>query len=308
MGSPMNAGIKTVDPLLTLDMILIAGFLIAVFIAYTRFAGGVKKERSGKPNKFPSPFESKLSREVALDVLVERLTHLQTLKPSWTITEKVVSVGRLQARMTVPMNISGGTERVSFLINLLVSQKGDGSNIEWSYVVMSAVSLVGAEMDLFEDDIYKRTSMEIRIALFERQGEHELADHIKKQLAALPGKGSLEKREHESLFGNPVIDTSPVAEKSQSGAAGAVPKPTTKNPDTVQQKTTDVESVKHGYQFSVDTTTGAPASSASSLRADAGGARNSASAENNALIDCPKCKQKRDPNFKFCLYCGQADS
>lgn len=291
------------DPLLTLDMLIIGAVIFAGLFGFVVVSRNSTKQMKSKPNKFPPSFESKLSKEITLDVLEKRLTHLQTLKPSWSITEKVKSVGRLQARMTVPLNIAGGKERVSFLINLLVTPKqSSGCNVEWSYVLMSAVSLVSSELDLFEDDIYKRTTMELRIAMFEKQGERELADFIQKQLDALPGKGRLETSAPDSLFGEPTMDVISILDRKKAPTPVEVQKASTK------LETPAKESIEHGYEFSVDTTAGAAESSASSLRADGGGARNSSNEENSTLSECPKCKQKRDPNFKFCLYCGQADS
>ncbi|MBC7998493.1 MAG: hypothetical protein IAF58_11145, partial [Leptolyngbya sp.] len=81
------------DPLLTLDMLIIGAVIFAGIFGFVVLSRNSTKQMKSKPNKFPPSFESKLSKEIALDVLEERLTHLQTLKPSWSITEKVKTIG-----------------------------------------------------------------------------------------------------------------------------------------------------------------------------------------------------------------------
>ncbi len=84
--------------------------------------------------------------------------------------------------LTVPYNLAGDNIRISFLMNLLATNKdAGGCTVEWNYVMMSPISSTPLELALLEDEIYKKTTLETRAALFVAQGDAEEAGYLESQ-------------------------------------------------------------------------------------------------------------------------------
>lgn len=168
------------------------GFLFALFFAgivvialgYGVVASKGKRSGAIASAKFPPTFSSSLSSNEVLAVVEARLKTIQSIRAKWKTTEKVEKVGRLQSMLTVPYNLAGDNIRISFLMNLLATNKeAGGCTVEWNYVMMSPLSTTPPEIALIEDEIYKKTTLETRAALFIAQGDSDEAAYLQAQTA-----------------------------------------------------------------------------------------------------------------------------
>jgi hypothetical protein len=152
-------------------------------VVLTTLTGRGKGSRVGISSaKFPPTFSSSLSQKEVLSVVEARLQAMQSIRFKWKTTEKVEKVGRLQSMLTVPYNLAGDNIRISFLMNLLATKRdAGGCTVEWNYVMMSPLSNTPPEIALLEDEIYKKTTLETRAALFIAQGDEELAEFVQTQ-------------------------------------------------------------------------------------------------------------------------------
>ncbi len=184
--------------------------LISFVLVIAIFAviGSVSSHKGGRTTissaKFPPPFSSSLSKQEILTAVVGRLENMQSLRFKWKVMERVDKIGRLQAMINVPYNVSGEEIKVSFLLNLsATAREAGGCGVEWSYVMMSPISATPPEIALWEEKIYKQTTLEIRAALFSAQGDADVADFVQDQAKSAGEKSDREDRalEDKSLQG-----------------------------------------------------------------------------------------------------------
>jgi hypothetical protein len=165
---------------------------------------------------------------------------VQSIRFKWKTTEKVEKVGRLQSMLTVPYNLSGDDIKISFLMNLLASNNpAGGCTIEWNYVMMSPLNHTPPEIAIFESEIYKKTTLEVRAALFIAQGDEEVADFLESQAKPIrkeieihaPSEPLTVAVETPKVAAKP-IKISPPAEKELIDSTNAAPIEEVKTFDT----------------------------------------------------------------------------
>ncbi len=165
--------------------LLVVVIAFVIFLPFLMIGTLVAKSKKGSlisTAKFPPTFNSSLSQKEVLSAVEARLQAMQSIRFKWKTTEKVEKVGRLQSMLTVPYNLSGDNIRISFLMNLLATKKdAGGCTVEWNYVMMSPLSNTPPEIALLEDEIYKKTTLETRAALFIAQGDEEVAEFVQTQ-------------------------------------------------------------------------------------------------------------------------------
>lgn len=300
-----------------MEFIFVIFAMIGVIFALTaagKALGLTNNTIGAKSAKFPPPFSSSLERKEILTVVEERVTNIASLRQKWKTTEKVEKVGRYQAMLNVPFNLSGDNVRVSFLLNLLATSKASGGcTVEWNYVMMSPLNTEPLGLSVIAEEIYKNTTLEIRSALFIAQGDEQEATFLEAQTQ--PGPPSQEQPSAQELL------IQQAAHSNVSEEAGS--SPATKLDDSKSSALPDIvgEELKH-----IPGTTGDPSlmqipdvsSQMPPMVSPPGEIPNtlnfspidplpSSSAPKSAQAKCMKCSQDRDPSFNFCLYCGHTD-
>ncbi len=318
--------------------VIVVGSLLVCFFGMVAVMNAVNRVKGGHVGpasaKFPPTFSSSLSTNEVLSVVEARLKSMQSLRTKWKTTEKVEKVGRLQSMLTVPYNLSGSDIKISFLMNLLATKRdAGGCTVEWNYVMMSPVSYTPAELTVFENEIYKTTTLETRSALFIAQGDMEEAEFLQTQ--AEPSRKPIEIHAAPEPLRVTVkpADVSqapknktPKAEKLSSSQNESAPKnekffvdslpetpdenniPANQQPDIVNEisasvsATTDDSTLMQTPELQSISVSGLP-NPLNFSPPDP----NMSSAAAAPADKCMKCSQARDPNFNFCLYCGHSE-
>lgn len=246
--------------------------------------------------KYPPLFSSTLTQAEVLTAVEERLKTMTSIRAKWKIQDKVERIGRLQAMLTVAYDLAGDDIKISFLLNLLATAKpAGGTTVEWSYVMMAPINKIPPDLDLWANNIYKQTTLEIRGALFSAQGDSEVADFVQDQARAMAPKPepAHERERHiasppESDIEKPVNVEAATSKTEQVQVAAPQPEPV-ENPEEVIQKEED------------------PILQANTLNFLPPNPQFVGSGMNTEQAKCIKCSQSRDPSFNFCLYCGHVD-
>lgn len=289
----------------------------ALFIVPAIFIAMTSKNAKAQANsaKNAPPFESRLSQTEILDAVAERLKNIQSIRNKWSITDRVDNVGRLQARLNIPYNLSGDNIKISFLVNLLAMKKApSGCMVEWSYVMMSPINKTPPEIELWEQEIYKNTTLEIRAAIFSAQDDHEVADFLMSQTNSQlnePRKSSLfDEESHVRTAPKPEVENADRQPKSTPGVektpgAGEVTEVSTPDKTAVVNEVTEVSNPEKTADVNEI--------------ADVSSEQNPLNFQPPALTitpshtaangdTCGNCNQTKDPNFSFCLYCGHTET
>jgi hypothetical protein len=291
------------------------GFLFALFFAgivvialvYGLVASKGKRSGAIASAKFPPTFSSSLSSNEVLAVVEARLKTIQSIRAKWKTTEKVEKVGRLQSMLTVPYNLAGDNIRISFLMNLLATNKeAGGCTVEWNYVMMSPLSSTPPEIALMENEIYKKTTLETRAALFVAQGDSEEAAYLQAQTAT-------QHKEIESR--NDLVQlTVPAADGEVSTTAKQELFEDSHAPKQEVLKNTPVPNELFEDKVVSQPVAAVGTTSDPSLTAIPNTLNFSppdptfSSTASQPDAKCVKCSQARDPAFGFCLYCGHTDA
>lgn len=287
------------------------GVIVALATAGKVFAVSPKKI-GAQSAKFPPPFSSSLDRKEILTVVEARVTNIASLRQKWKTTEKVEKVGRYQAMLNVPFNLSGDNIRVSFLLNLLATSKeAGGCTVEWNYVMMSPFNFEPVGLSVIAEDIYKNTSLEIRSALFIAQGDEEEATFLEsKTQSARPAQ-------EQSSDGD--FSTQQAAKDSKEDNASTATEldnyQPSALPDIVAEElkhipgTSGDPSLMQIPEVSAQMPVAArqPEENTNTLNFSPLDPLASSSGTKSAETKCVKCSQDRDPSFNFCLYCGHTD-
>lgn len=330
---------------------IFAAFLIlsgvCVFALLSAFARPAGNRVGVASAKFPPTFNSSLSQKEVLSAVEARLQAMQSIRFKWKTTEKVEKVGRLQSMLNVPYNLSGDNIRISFLMNLLATKKdAGGCTVEWNYVMMSPLSNTPPEIALLEDEIYKKTTLETRAALFIAQGDEEVAEFVQtqaqpankvietpsalEQLTRAATGGEVSPARTQELFEDSrtkkaelfVDSAAPQQDLREVSSAPKIEVPKKlEAPEVINIPGTPLPDIVGEALKVVAGTTTDPSSmqTPEAQSVSLGGTPNplnfsppdpilssGALAANNAK--CVKCSQARDPAFNFCLYCGHADA
>jgi len=270
------------------------------------FAAYLSKAAKGTPQigsaKNPPPFSSSLNAKEVLAVVESRLTSMTSIRSQWKIQEKVERIGRLQAMLNVPYNLNGDNIRISFLLNLLATEKGAGGcNVEWSYVLMAPFNKTPMEVALWENDIYKQTTLEIRSALFSAQGDTEIAEFVGEQARSAGPKEPSSVTGY--LEGKPLESTAPEHGKKDLQSEEQPLIATASAPVETESATPEIEltTVSEIPMLSAFGETSNP------LNFSPPDPKIFGSSGDSEQSKCVKCNQARDTNFNFCLYCGHVD-
>ena len=292
-------------PFITMVIVILATITATFALMSRKGPGGL----GVKSEKYPPVFSSTLSQAEIVNVVEERLKQMTSIRSKWKVQDKVERIGRLQAMLTVAYDLAGDDIKISFLVNLLATAKpAGGCNVEWSYVMMAPISKVPPEIDLWENNIYKQTTLEIRGALFAAQGDTEVAEFVQDQARAVaPIPAPVEPREKHTASAPEADETKTVKlpkEKAEPQPA-LEPKPThERGPEPVQQ----AEPMQQGQVLQRIDASAQPEESTNTLNFSPPTINLSGNAANSAESKCIKCSQARDPSFGFCLYCGHADA
>ena len=214
--------------------------LVVIILLYGMFASKNRRGLSTNSSKFPPTFSSSLSSNEVLSVVEARLKTMESIRTKWKTTEKVEKVGRLQSMLTVPYNLNGDNIRISFLMNLLATNRdAGGCTVEWNYVTMSPLNHTPPEIALLEDEIFKKTTLETRAALFTAQGDAEVADYlenqappIRKEIEMPAARESLNVAVESPEVAVEAVKISPPAEKQLVENTNAAPIENAKTLDT----------------------------------------------------------------------------
>lgn len=275
---------------------LFFGFLSVMVVMGFRAKSSMKGRVGLNSAKYPHLFSSTLTRAEVLTAVEERLKTMTSIRARWKIQDRVDRIGRLQAMLTVAYNLAGDDIKISFLLNLLAAAKpAGGTTVEWSYVMMAPISKIPPELDLWETNIYKQTTLEIRSALFSAQGDSELAEFVQEQARAMAPKPEPAHERERHIAGSPESDIekpltveAAASKTEQVQVAAPQPEPV-ENPEEVIQKEED------------------PILQANTLNFLPPNPQFVGSGMNTEQAKCIKCSQSRDPSFNFCLYCGHVD-
>lgn len=316
-------------------LIALVVIFLGIIALTTRVGVGTGKRSAIASAKFPPTFSSSLTANEVLSVVEERLKSMQSIRTKWKTTEKVEKVGRLQSMLTVPYNLSGGDIKISFLMNLLATKKdAGGCTVEWNYVMMSPLNNNPPEVLIFENEIYKKTTLEVRAALFEAQGDLEEAQFVQTQTGTtrkeieIPAPREQLKRTPESVEVTPgqkqELFTDKLAQMQELfcdpdaqidapkklAAPAVINIPGTPLPDIVGETlkaadgTSSDPSLMQTPEFQSVSLGGTP----NPLNFTPPDPALSSVAHGASDTKCVKCSQARDPAFNFCLYCGHSDS
>lgn len=324
------------------SVLILGVFVFAVFgpvLLLFRYVSPKNNKLGNAAYRFPPPFSSSLSRKEALDIVEARVTHIQSIRHKWKTTEKVEKVGRYQAMLTVPFNLSGGEGRVSFLLNLLATSKeAGGCTIEWNYVIM-APNFEPSGLSILEADVYKNTTLEIRAALFAAQGDVEEAEFLESKTESpsivLPAAHEALKRdadgldvqnkasqtEKEKLFQDSQTDISANRANATEKVKQETPTFAELRPADEAKQVEDTKPVAAAeipqlqmpeiQMPSIDASFPGlnvqPGEVTNTLNFSPPDPKSSSIAPKAAGDRCVKCSQDRDPSFNFCLYCGHTD-
>lgn len=302
------------------------GFLFALFFAgivvialvYGVVASKGKRSGAIASAKFPPTFSSSLSSTEVLAVVEARLKTIQSIRAKWKTTEKVEKVGRLQSMLTVPYNLAGDNIRISFLMNLLATNKdAGGCTVEWNYVMMSPLSSTPPEIALMENEIYKKTTLETRAALFVAQGDSEEAAYLQAQTATqhkeIESRNDLVQLIVAAADGE--VSTTVKQELFEDSHAAKqevlkdTPVPNELFEDRVVPQPESIEVINEEVQkvAAVETTSETVTAIPNTLNFSPPDPTFSSTAS-QPDAKCVKCSQARDPAFGFCLYCGHTDA
>lgn len=282
---------------------LFFAFLSVMVVMGFRAKSSMKSRVGLNSAKYPHLFSSTLTRAEVLTAVEERLKTMTSIRARWKIQDRVDRIGRLQAMLTVAYNLAGDDIKISFLLNLLAAAKpAGGTTVEWSYVMMAPISKIPPELDLWETNIYKQTTLEIRSALFSAQGDSELAEFVQEQARAMAPKPEPAHERERHIAGSPESDIekpltveAAASKTEQVQVAAPQPEPV-ENPEEVIQKEEEV------IQKEED-----PILQANTLNFLPPNPQFVGSGMNTEQAKCIKCSQSRDPSFNFCLYCGHVD-
>jgi hypothetical protein len=274
-------------PFITMIMVILTTIAAVFALMGRKRPGGL----GVKSEKYPPVFSSTLSQAEIVNVVEERLKQMTSIRSKWKVQDKVERIGRLQAMLTVAYDLAGDDIKISFLVNLLATAKpAGGCNVEWSYVMMAPISKVPPEIELWENNIYKQTTLEIRGALFAAQGDLEVAEFVQDQARAVaPKPATVEPREKHAA-------SAPGAEEAMKVK---VPKEKPEPQPAVDPQPEPLQQIESSTQSEVSTNTLNFSPPDLNLVANIAG---------SAESKCIKCSQARDPSFSFCLYCGHADA
>ncbi len=323
---------------LTFAAIVVIALIYGVVAAKSKRGGAISSA------KFPPTFSSSLSSKEVLAVVEARLQTIQSIRAKWKTTEKVEKVGRLQSMLTVPYNLAGDNIRISFLMNLLATNKdAGGCTVEWNYVMMSPISSTPPEIALMEDEIYKKTTLETRAALFIAQGDAEEAGYLESQTAPQHKEIELPPPPEEQIRPPDLHENSPKQSEELFEDSHSQKPELPKDVNTTHRELFEESSPS---QVEVPTKADAPVvptpipmtsnisgtplpdivgevlkevatvgtTSDSSLAAIPNTLNFSppdpalSSAASSPEAKCVKCSQARDPAFGFCLYCGHTEA
>jgi hypothetical protein len=192
---------------------------------------------------------------------------------------------------------------------LAAAKPAGGTTVEWSYVMMAPISKIPPELDLWETNIYKQTTLEIRSALFSAQGDSELAEFVQEQARAMAPKPEPAHERERHIAGSPESDIekpltveAAASKTEQVQVAAPQPEPV-ENPEEVIQKEEEViQKEEEVIQKEED-----PILQANTLNFLPPNPQFVGSGMNTEQAKCIKCSQSRDPSFNFCLYCGHVD-